>query len=228
MVDIIITGFGEFGGVKDNPTTHLINHFHQNGIPGIGKEQIRALKVLHVSVETGGQQLKELQEACKGSSNIQLWIHLGVSAKATTFCLEQRAQNCLDFPEYADECGKKACNEPIVDNDSIGARYCSSLPLGDIHQILEENKGFGDICQVSQDAGKFICNYVYFKSLEFCRQGDNRFGMFLHVPLFSVIPMERQVEFISSLLQILVDECGKPNPFPARIQAKRSVWDGLE
>ncbi len=32
LPDVYITGFGEFCGVKDNPTTHLIEYFQKHGV----------------------------------------------------------------------------------------------------------------------------------------------------------------------------------------------------
>ena len=41
----------------------------------------------------------------------------------------------------------------------------------------------------SDDAGRFVCNYVYYHSLRFAEQKGQK-SLFVHVPLFSSIDEE--------------------------------------
>jgi len=201
--EVYLTGFGEFDNVNDNPTTHLINHFKENGVPDV----VCAMKILHVSVEKGGNELEMLHEQCRQSSSgdtQQILLHLGVNMSAMTFLLEQRAQNLLNF-KRPDQCGKIADNEAIC-SEKEGSLYCQ-LPLEKICKELKET--FGDQVSLSNDAGLFICNYVYFKTLQLCEEEEEknsckRYGLFLHVPSFETISFMRQVEFVQTLIRILV------------------------
>eukprot|EP00878_Enallax_costatus_P018361 GHUV01019326.1.p1 GENE.GHUV01019326.1~~GHUV01019326.1.p1 ORF type:complete len:217 (-),score=58.85 GHUV01019326.1:1143-1793(-) len=46
---------------------------------------------------------------------------------------------------------------------NINSTRCTSLPL---QQIATELRAAGFDCQVSQDAGRFVCNYTYHRSLQ--------------------------------------------------------------
>lgn len=61
-------------------------------------------------------------------------------------------------------------------------------------------KGF-DV-MTSDDAGRFVCNYVYYHSLRFSEKNGTK-SVFVHVPLFSTINAETQMQFVASLLEVL-------------------------
>uniref|UniRef100_A0A0E0I4N3 Pyrrolidone-carboxylate peptidase n=1 Tax=Oryza nivara TaxID=4536 RepID=A0A0E0I4N3_ORYNI len=54
----------------------------------------------------------------------------------------------------------------------------------------------------SDDAGRFVCNYVYYHSLRFAEQHGIK-SLFVHVPLFLTIDEEVQMHFVASLLEAL-------------------------
>lgn len=59
---------------------------------------------------------------------------------------------------------------------------------------------------ISDDAGRFVCNYVYYHSLRFAEQQGHK-SLFVHVPLFSRIDEETQMQFIASLLEAIALTC---------------------
>lgn len=77
------------------------------------------------------------------------------------------------------------------------------LPVEDITKELAK-KGY-DV-MTSDDAGRFVCNYVYYQSLHFAEQNGIK-SLFVHVPLFLAIDEDTQMKFISSLLEALVSVC---------------------
>lgn len=58
----------------------------------------------------------------------------------------------------------------------------------------------------SDDAGRFVCNYVYYHSLRFAEQKGHR-SLFVHVPLFSKIDEDTQMQFAASLLEAIATTC---------------------
>lgn len=54
----------------------------------------------------------------------------------------------------------------------------------------------------SDDAGRFVCNYVYYHSLRYAEENSIK-SLFVHVPLFLTIDEETQMQFIASLLEVL-------------------------
>lgn len=55
---------------------------------------------------------------------------------------------------------------------------------------------------ISNDAGRFVCNYVYYHSLRYAEQKGHK-SLFVHVPLFSRIDEDTQMQFAASLLEAL-------------------------
>lgn len=75
----------------------------------------------------------------------------------------------------------------------------TSLPVEEITKTLGK---MGYEVTRSEDAGRFVCNYVYYHSLRFAEQNGIK-SVFVHVPLFLTIDEETQMQFAASLLEIL-------------------------
>ncbi len=58
----------------------------------------------------------------------------------------------------------------------------------------------------SYDAGRFVCNYVYYHSLCHAAAHGTR-SLFVHVPLFKMIDKEQQMQFAEALLHVLAVIC---------------------
>ena len=80
-------------------------------------------------------------------------------------------------------------------------------------ELLSEHK-----VVVSEDAGRYICNWTYYLSLAECAKRQERdanlvkmHALFVHVPRFECVAEDAQFKFITDLLQRLA-ECvgGKP------------------
>ena len=72
---------------------------------------------------------------------------------------------------------------------------------------------------VSHDAGRFVCNWIYFRSLQLCAQlragGHHVDALFVHFPLLERMPAEEQFECLLKLLELLPDpERGTPGGTP--------------
>ena len=74
-----------------------------------------------------------------------------------------------------------------------------------IEAILKFLKKDFDVT-ISDDAGHFVCNYVYYHSLRFAEQKGHK-SLFVHVPLFSRIDEETQMHFVASLLEAIASTC---------------------
>uniref|UniRef100_A0A2P2LRR7 Pyroglutamyl-peptidase 1-like protein n=1 Tax=Rhizophora mucronata TaxID=61149 RepID=A0A2P2LRR7_RHIMU len=75
----------------------------------------------------------------------------------------------------------------------------TALPVEEITKALVK-KGY-DV-MTSGDAGRFVCNYVYYHSLWFAEQNGIK-SLFVHVPLFLAINEDTQMQFAASLLEVL-------------------------
>ena len=120
------------------------------------------------------------------------YIHLGVNGQGTSIQLEKFAYNNMDF-RCADESGYNPQATPIVSNEDLDVPLKSILPLDDIVKELAE-EGFN--CTVSEDPGRFLCNYVYYRSLQ-----KQKNSVFIHVPHLTVVDLDTQLEFVKKAVK---------------------------
>ncbi|RWW84392.1 hypothetical protein BHE74_00007003, partial [Ensete ventricosum] len=152
-------------------------------------------------------------------------LHLGVNSGATRFAIENQAVNEATF-RCPDEMGWKPqvicaffshfpcpllfvfsgqiLKEVKVETDRslmflLGLLLQTSLPVNEIVKSLSK---MGYDVMPSDDAGRFVCNFVYYHSLRFAEHNRIK-SLFVHVPLFSTIDEETQMEFVASLLKVL-------------------------
>lgn len=71
-----------------------------------------------------------------------------------------------------------------------------------------ELKGEGFEAHVSYHAGCFLCNWIYFRSLRQRKiyNKNNWYPLFVHVPLFSEISQELQLNFLLSLFHHIKEQ----------------------
>jgi pyroglutamyl-peptidase len=82
----------------------------------------------------------------------------------------------------------------------------SRLPLQEIcKSLIDDSPAFAVV--VSNDPGRFICNYMYYKSLEHTNDSGcpRCHSLFVHVPMFSVCPKDVQLMLLTCLLQKVRD-----------------------
>jgi len=207
-VTIHVTGFKKFHGVSENPTetivSNLKDYVNKKGLPkGVVLGSCNIL-------DTAGQGAliplyQTLQSAVNNKDSDSssygrvIWLHFGVNSGATRFAIEQQAVNEATF-RCPDELGWKPQKVPIIPADGgISRTRESSLPIEEITKALAK---MGYEVMTSDDAGRFVCNYVYYHSLRFAEQNGIK-SLFVHVPLFLTIDEETQMQFAASLLEVL-------------------------
>ncbi|CAH8253331.1 unnamed protein product [Arabidopsis lyrata] len=209
-ITIHVTGFKKFLGVSENPTekivTNLKSYVEKRGLPsGLC---LGSCSVLDTAGEGAKSKLYEVLESSvvsgdKNNNGTVVWLHLGVNSGATKFAIERQAVNEAHF-RCPDELGWQPQRLPIVVEDgSISKAKETSCSTESIVQLLKK-KGF-EVVQ-SDDAGRFVCNYVYYHSLRFAEQKGHK-SLFVHVPLFSKIDEDTQMQFVASLLEAIAATC---------------------
>jgi pyroglutamyl-peptidase len=198
-VHFIVTGFGPFRGVRDNPTTVLVtklSNFIQDNFP-THTEMLSSLET--IIIETSAEaarletdRLKDVLSLVDGENSVVLLLHLGVNYKGTKFQLERYAYNHADF-RIPDERGFQPCRKTVIE----GSEPTLATNL-DILQI-KNNLGIDSVI-VSDDPGRFVCNYTYYCSLSKFQECNHVRILFLHVPPFSVVAEQEQLEVITRIL----------------------------
>ncbi|XP_058082621.1 uncharacterized protein LOC131230708 [Magnolia sinica] len=208
VITVHVTGFKKFHGVAENPTETIVSNLKEF-IRKKGLARGLVLGSCNVLETAGNGALAPLHQILESavtasdseSSNVGrvIWLHLGVNSGATRFAVEHQAVNEATF-RCPDELGWKPQKIPIIPSDGgISRTRETSLPVDEITKALAK---MGYEVMSSDDAGRFVCNYVYYHSLRFAEQHVIK-SLFVHVPLFSTIHEETQMQFVASLLEIL-------------------------
>lgn len=209
-VIIHVTGFKKFYGVPENPTEIIVSklkdYVSEKGLPpGV---VLGCCTILETAGDGAQPTLYKILENSisvpdSSSNDVLIWLHLGVNSGARKFVIEQQAVNEATF-RCPDELGWQPQQHPIVQEDGgTSEARKTSCPVDSIFKLLK-NKGF-DV-MLSNDAGRFVCNYVYYHSLRFAEQKGHK-SLFVHVPLFSRIDEETQLNFTLALLEAIGSSC---------------------
>jgi pyroglutamyl-peptidase len=166
---ILVTGFGSFPGVHDNPTALLI--------AALGKQRARLARlgialeraVLPVDYAGAARKLEELNQTLKPDAI----LHFGLASRRKAFSIETRALNRLSLLR-CDASGARASRRAILPGAPHAAR--STFPA---RQIEAELRLAGVRARLSANAGSYICNETLYLSL--ARSHARSVG-FIHVP----------------------------------------------
>tara|TARA_B100000902_G_scaffold394690_1_gene451530 strand:- start:1383 stop:2387 length:1005 start_codon:yes stop_codon:yes gene_type:complete len=182
---VLLTGFKPFGGSNYNVSEQVIQNIKLLQIDEVN------LSTIILPVDESGTKLVSKEII---NEKFDCIIHLGFSDKAKLINLECRAMNtiCMDIK---DNSGRMISKSKIIDISEN--EYFSTIPYDDY--LLESPA----TCKLSLDAGKFVCNETYFRTLNCISENDliDRFGrtlpcVFIHLPSESFVPLSEQINFI--------------------------------
>lgn len=194
-----LSGFGEFGGRKDNPTTDLVNAIEDvlasQPVPGM---HLASKRVIFVAIEDCDEAMKDIYEQIDRQraddpkfARRYMVLNLGVHGGATSIALELQGVNNKNF-SIPDMRGNTPMCQPINASEPIDHCLKSALPLKLIACAL---KAKGANVECSTNAGRYICNYTYYRNLMHQQEakcsGLNCEALFVHVPEFSVESQKR-------------------------------------
>ncbi|GAB4349982.1 MAG: pyroglutamyl-peptidase I [Oricola sp.] len=169
-VRLLVTGFTPFPGAPVNPTGLLVRHFEENP-PFAGDGVACRFVVLPVDYARAIPVL----EAAAADFSPHVAVHFGLANEARGFRLERLARNGI-----AARIPDNAGNVPQPGEIRPGACHVpSALPLAGIAAALQAH---GHPVEWSDDAGGYLCNYVFFHSVAgLCRGLEAALGGFVHV-----------------------------------------------
>jgi pyroglutamyl-peptidase len=168
---VLLTGFDAFAGAALNPSWLAVRALHRRQIAGHEVVAAQLPTVYGESLEVLDGLLKQHQPA--------LVICVGQAGGRAAISLERVAINVNDAP-IADNAGARPVDLPVV--PGAPAAYFSTLP---IKAMLGSLQQLGFAAEVSQTAGTFVCNHVFYGLMHrLAREpalSDAR-GGFIHVP----------------------------------------------
>jgi pyroglutamyl-peptidase len=167
MKSVLLTGFEPFGGETINPSQLAVTNLD-------GCEMADHKIVARTLPCVFGAALDELRGYLK-EFQPELVVCVGQAGGRAEISLERVAINVDDAP-IPDNCGQIPLDSAVV--EGAPAAYFSSLPIKSIVAAL---KSEGIAASVSNSAGTFVCNHVFYGLMHELR-GSTARGGFIHVP----------------------------------------------
>ncbi len=167
----LLTGFDAFGGHTDNPSWLAVQALHGESVAG-HKLVAAQLPTGFVGATSTLLQLLEQHQPA-------LVVCVGQAGGRSTLSLERIAINIQDA-RIADNTGAQPIDVPVVPGGP--AAYFSTLPIKAMMRALTDA---GLAADVSQTAGTFVCNHVFYglmHALDKQRGKHKAIGGFIHVP----------------------------------------------
>ncbi len=197
---LFITGFGPFPGVKDNPSARLVRHIAMlDQKTGFLEHVICHTHILPTEWGRAGDELAQQFAAFKPD----MALHFGYSPQARGLVLERLAHN-------------RRCGSP----DAKGRRMaCTEIEPGaparletffDLNKLINSPPPANCDFQLSDDAGTYLCNEIYFRSLRLSKT-----ALFVHIPALQaddeILPSNHgyslKIGTVASAVQILSTAC---------------------
>jgi len=164
---ILLTGFAPFGGEAVNPSWDAVARLDGERVDG------HRIVARCLPVEFGAA-LDALRAAIEETSPA-LVLCVGQAGGRAQLSLERVAIN-VDDARIPDNAGASPIDAPIVADGP--AAYFATLPIKSMLAALREA---GIPAEVSQTAGTYVCNHVFYGLMHALRDSPVR-GGFVHIP----------------------------------------------
>lgn len=197
MKTILLTGFEPFGGESLNPSEEICRQLH-------GTVVARHQVVGGLLPCVFGAAIKELKHLIK-LHDPALVVCLGQAGGRAEITPERVAIN-VDDARIADNAGQQPVDRPVVKGGP--AAYWSTLPIKAVAQTLRKR---GIPAAISQTAGTFVCNHVFYGLMHELHGRPRIRGGFIHVPYLPEqttdkpsLPLDTMVKGIATALEVSV------------------------
>jgi pyroglutamyl-peptidase len=165
---ILLAAFEPFGGEAVNPAWEAVHALHGRRIAG------HRVVARRLPVEFGAS-LRVLRAALR-EARPRLVLAVGQAGGRAAVSIERVAIN-VDDARIPDNAGRQPVDEPVVPGGP--AAYFSTLPVKAMLVALREA---GIPAEVSQTAGTYVCNHVFYGLMHALRRRRGVPAGFIHVP----------------------------------------------
>jgi pyroglutamyl-peptidase len=201
---VYITGYGPFMSIRENPSQKLVEHIvgnkstihsHLDNKCEITHDSIYQVSVDYVkqNVTKCHSCIQECLEKENSKSELHLVVHFGVNSGAQQIHLESTAKNKIrDYVQYD---GK-------IHDEGEEELKCKL----DLESVAKHLQGNNHKVSTSDDAGTYLCNYIYYQSANAFSGCDNVIPIFIHIPDLSVCSIEDCHNCFVDFLKVLVEK----------------------
>ena len=164
---ILLTGFEPFGGDSVNPSWLVAQHLAGVHLAGAQLQAVQLPCVFGLSAQRLVQALAQHQP--------DVVVALGLAQGREGISIERVAIN-VDDARIPDNAGQQPIDTPVVSGGP--AAYFSTLPIKRLAQGVQQA---GHPVHISQTAGTFVCNHVFY-ALQHHLRGQHVISGFVHLP----------------------------------------------
>ncbi|MFY9692228.1 MAG: pyroglutamyl-peptidase I [Xanthobacteraceae bacterium] len=188
---VVLAGFGPFPGAPFNPSAALVEALAHRRRPALAGIE----RITHIFATTYAAVDREIPRLVATKPDIVLIF--GLAGRRRALCIETRARNAVSilFPDASGYRPKSS----IIAEGGPGARR-GNAPFA---QLLAAVRPLGVPARLSRDAGRYLCNYAYWRALEQSRDGGP-LVQFIHIPPVGLKPRRRRSKRRSISLPPLV------------------------
>ena len=199
-LNIYLTGYGPFMTIKENPAEKVSSYIFQN-FSKLNTQTTNILynQIFEVKTDYVDNNISKLFDIIKKYENVEedkdknilhIIISIGVAENRKVNTLEIRGKNYI-YDRTVDK---------IIDENKP-EYYYSKTP---IKYIIKGIQNFNNSeCKYSNDAGTYLCNYMYFTTLSKCFDEKNMCSFFLHIPTLNNYSIEKQEIFFKNFIDVL-------------------------
>ena len=183
---VLLTGFEPFHDQQVNESSQVVKEILNSGIEGV--------QIFHriLTVDLAGSTVPS---KILGFEKFDAVVLLGLSRKSNIIQLERYARNKISM-KFPDNSGRKLDNKIIQHNSPNTIETTVS-----IHTFDEEFDSDDDV-EWSIDAGSFVCNETYFRTLA---SNSGTPILFIHLPKADRVNLERQIEVVSTAIRLMIN-----------------------
>jgi len=172
MARILITGFGPFPGAPVNPTERIVAGVLRARRPILAAHDLAT----HVFATSYAAVDRELPTLLK-KHHPDILIMFGLAARTKHLRIEMLARNRRSAL-HPDKEGVVASSLAIKNGE-----LSASPGRAPFARLLGAARKNGIHARLSRDAGRYLCNYVYWRALEAAAKKDGpKIVLFVHVP----------------------------------------------
>ena len=173
---VLVTGFGPFPGAPFNPSAALAKALAGGRRPAFAGIE----RTTHVFATTYASVDRDLPKLLAQKPDIVLMF--GVAGRRHQLCIETRARNAVSLL-FPDAGGHRPRHGVI--------RLGGPTALTGNAPFARLAGAAGPRTRLSRDAGRYLCNYVYWRALEHAH-GTRPLVQFVHIPPVGTKPRRRR------------------------------------
>ena len=199
MLRVILTGFEPFGKYSENSSWAVAEKVAACGVVG-AEVMAKRLPVSFAGVDIALR--KAVAECCP-----DVILMLGQAAGIDYIKLERIAINMMDSMA-ADNDGFIPDEEPVITGGA--AALFTNTDIKGLHKAIEK---MGIVAKVSNSAGLYVCNRLYYEALQLCNERPGMKALFVHLSFYDgqpsatagqpTMPLDKMVKAVQVIMRNL-------------------------